>query len=881
MTNNDTDDIAAKRVFPEMSTGLPELDAVFTGVFPGDNIVFQVDSLNDYVPFTKPFADWAHREKRTLNYFRFADHPEILDAASGAHVYRLDPNEGFENFISAIFDVIEKTGKGACYVFDCLSDLAADWFSDRMLGNFFLLTCPYLYDYETATYFALLRNRHMAVATGAIHSTAQVVVDVFRQEETLYLHPQKVYKRHSETMYMLHRWEKGELTPVRRSSVTAEILASVPQAWLDFTMQETDVWTQNFFKAHEFLKKKESDATAVTAEAERLLLRQLLSMILSGEPRILELAERYFSLADIVAAGKRLIGTGRIGGKSVGMLLARTILLAADPAWRDRLEPHDSFFIGSDVFYTYLIQNGAWWHRRKLIKGEIPLSAADEVRPRMLGGAFPEEIVSQFRKILEYFGQSPIIVRSSSLLEDAYGNSFSGKYESVFCANQGTPAERLESFMNAVRTVYASTLTYEALAYRAHRGLLESDEQMALLVQRVSGGRYGSLFFPELAGVGFSFNPYVWSEEIDPAAGLVRLVFGLGTRAVDRHDDDYTRVISLSAPLRRPVAELSDAYKYSQRRLDLLDLEANALVTDEFKNVAARARGLPVDLFAVHDRAAEARARELKLEGAFSYALTFERILTVTDFVETMKRLLATLQGAYSYPVDVEFTVNFSAPDDYRINLLQCRPFQTKGDLVSLPLPKNIAPGKIVLKTRGPIIGTSLAERVERIIYVVPERYAALPAARAYELARLIGRLTHHPTAAAEGADRTIVLIGPGRWGTTTPALGVPVNFSEINTVRVICEVAKMHSGLVPDVSLGTHFFNDLVEADILYLGVYPDREGYIYNQEYLDSAPNRLAEILPDAAAWAEILRVIEPDKRGINLSADAVAQEAMLYVG
>ena len=262
--------------------------------------------------------------------------------------------------------------------------------------------------------------------------------------------------------------------------------------------------------------------------------------------------------------------------------------------------------------------------------------------------------------------------------------------------------------------------------------------------------------------------------------------------------------------------------------------------------------------------------------------LTFDRLLTQTDFIETMKRLLATLQVAYRYPVDVEFTANFSSSSDYRVNLLQCRPFQTKGDLVSLPLPKDIPAEKIILKTKGPIIGTSLAEGVERIIYVVPESYARLPQAKAYELARLIGRLTHLKPEADAGAEHTIVLIGPGRWGTTTPALGVPVNFSEINTVKVICEVAKMHAGLVPDVSLGTHFFNDLVEADILYLGVYPDREDYVYNQDFLESAPSRLTELLPDAAAWDNVLRVIDPGRhRSLNLSADAVEQEAVLYLG
>ena len=149
-------------------------------------------------------------------------------------------------------------------------------------------------------------------------------------------------------------------------------------------------------------------------------------------------------------------------------------------------------------------------------------------------GNFAKYIVDEFSEMLDYFGQSPIIVRSSSLLEDSYGNAFSGKYESVFCANQGPHHKRLQDFLSAIRTIYASSMSEKALRYRAQRGLLDDDEQMSLLVQRVSGVRYDGLFYPQVAGVGLSRNPYVWHECIDPNAGVIRLVFGLGTRAVDR-----------------------------------------------------------------------------------------------------------------------------------------------------------------------------------------------------------------------------------------------------------------------------------------------------------------------------------------------------------
>ncbi len=861
-----------------MSTGLKELDEVFQGVHPGDNIVFQVDSISDYIPFVHPFCVEAVREERELIYFRFADHNWLIPKDVKAHIYELNPNEGFENFISAIFDVIEKYGKGACYVFDCLSDLVADWYSDRMLGNFFMLTCPYLYDFETATYFALIRDHHMSIAIKAIHNTAQVIVDVYHKKNTIYLHPLKVYKRYSPTMYMLHEWKDHTFLPVSSSAVIAEIMTSLPQPWLDFTMQPLDIWTRTFAKASQVYQKSKNSADC--REQEDTLCTQLLRMAITREPELLKLAKVYLDLGDLVTIGKRMVGTGLIGGKSVGMLLARAILKKENPAWAELLEPHDSFFIGSDVFYSYLIQNGCWWLRRKLKKEKSFRDHSEQVRERLLHGSFPEEITAQFREMLDYFGQSPLIVRSSSLLEDAYGNSFSGKYESVFCANQGTPGERLDSLITAVRRVYASTLTYEALAYRAHRGLLERDEQMALLVMRVSGATYQSLYYPQLAGVGFSYNPFVWSKDIDPKAGMIRLVFGLGTRAVEKIDDDYTRLIALNAPFRSPAIDPENIKKYTQKRVDVLDLKANKQLTMDFEKVVKESPHIPLAIFASRDREMLRRAKAHGVKDIFSFYLNFAQLLQNTDFVENMRNMLACLQKAYNYPVDVEFTANFLDRTTYRINLVQCRPFQVKGEANVVEAPKNIDAKNLIFKTRGPVIGTSLATTIDRIIYVVPGEYSKLKLQECYALTRIMGRLTHLEE--QDGQEKKIIaLIGPGRWGTTTPALGVPVSFSDINTVSVLCEVAKMHEGLVPDVSLGTHFFNDLVETDILYLAIHPENNSSVFNEGFLEQAPNRLQELLPQGASWAPVIRVVEasPDSH-LFLHADAVGQEAVCFL-
>lgn len=861
-------------------SGVPGLDKMLTGVRLGDNVVLQIDSLDEYLGFVHPFSRAASKNKKPLIYFRFADHPAVVPQDANAQVIQLHPEAGFENFISEIFDTIEKSGKGAFYVFDCLSELVVDWYSDRMLGNFFMLACPYLFDFETVAYFALMRNDHTSLAIDAIHNTAQIVMDVYRHKDSVYVHPLKVDGRYSQTMYMLHRWQGEEFIPVTTSVTTAEILANIPQPWLDFSMQRRDVWSRSFLQAQEIVNTTPLEQRGAWKGSK--LFQRLLRMAVTRDPQLLKLTERYLDFADVVDIGKRMIGTGLIGGKSVGMLLARAILKKRDPRWPEKMEPHDSFFIGSDVFYTYLIENKCWWIRRELNNSDSPFPLAKKARDLILEGNFPRDIQDQFMEMLEYFGQSPIIVRSSSLLEDAYGNSFSGKYQSVFCANQGTPEERLKNFMSAVREVYASTMDEEALSYRAHWKLLDRDEQMALLVQRVSGAVYDGKFFPQISGVGFSFNPFVWNPEIDPHAGMLRMVFGLGTRAVERIDDDYTRIVALNAPNRRPESASEDIPKYVQRKMDLLDLKANRQVIMNFEEVIKEIQDFPVEIFASKDAEVERLQREAGQAGHPAWILTFDHLLEKTSFVEDMRHMLQVLQEAYEHPVDIEFTANFLNTQGYRINLVQCRPFQVKGNIMSVKTPRIIPAENVLLESRGPVIGSNVATTIDRVIYVSPEVYGKMKISDRYSVARLVGRLTHLK---GKKEKPVIMLIGPGRWATTTPALGVPVNFSEMSRAAVLCEVAAMHEGLVPEVSLGTHFFNDLVENDMLYFAVYPQKYNNVLNKEFFEKSTNQLTHLLPDAGALKTAVFVIDSgrlkDGMAICLNSDVLKQTVMCYFG
>jgi len=846
---------------PRATTGLPGLDAVLSGIEPGDNIVWEVDAIADYQEFVSPYVAAAQGAGRRLVYFRFANHPALLLPGPGVEQHDLDATRGFEAFVRNVHAAIETAGPGTLYVFDCLSHLAETWGSDQSLGNFFQLTCPRLLDLETVTYFGIYRDRHSAYAVEPIRGTTQFMLDVFRLEGRLYVRPVKVQYRSLDVMNTLHVRSADLFRPVKESAVLAPILSHTQWPRLQ-SDQRVGYWRRLFREADAVAEESREGRCAPERLAETLRrVRWALRVHRSG---IAGLVERYLKLEDFLALRDRMIGIGSVGGKTLGMLVARAILRERDPDLAARLEAHDSFFVGAEVFITYLVQNNIWWVREQQKKPESFLKGLEEGRQRILEGHFPAGILEQFQGMLDYFGESPYIVRSSSILEDARGNAFSGKYESVFVANRGSREQRKQGLLDAVRRVYASVLDEEALLYRKRRGLMESEERMALLIMRVSGAPNGRYYYPQAAGVGLSFNPFAWHKDIDPQAGVLRLVFGLGTRAVDRSDDDYTRLVALNAPARRPEADFDDVREHSQRRMDCLDLQEDRFVSLPFQDVIEQGPDFPLDLYL--SRAAQ------------NYPLiTFDRLLRETPVARDLRRMLEILESVYEHPVDIEFTLNFLGDGSYRIHLLQCRTFQIRREAAGMS-PHAQTTHTPLLAANGAVIGVSREQALSRIIYIVTDKYAALPERDRYAVARLIGKLNRLHSA----DDRGLMLIGPGRWGTHSPSLGIPVSFTEISRASVVCEVVAMHERLIPDVSLGTHFFNDLVEHDMLYVAYFPKKAGNSINEEWFCRAPNRLLELEAGAANLVEVVRVIDCGAAApsVWLRADTTEQEALVFI-
>jgi hypothetical protein len=449
-------------------------------------------------------------------------------------------------------------------------------------------------------------------------------------------------------------------------------------------------------------------------------------------------------------------------------------------------------------------------------------------------------------------------VRSSSLLEDRYGNAFAGQYDSVFCANRGPWEKRLNELLDAVRQVYSSSMSEQALCYRERRGLLAENEQMAILIMRVSGTMGGRYFHPHAAGVGLSVNPYPWNPRIDMHAGVIRLVAGLGTRAVDRADDDYTRLVALNAPDLRPENSFGAIARYAQRRMDALDLQENRVTSGTFGEIVRDQPDYPMDLFTT----CEDRGKP-----AF---LTFERLLKETPFVADLREILDQLQSAYRYPVEIEFALNVQPDETYRINLLQCRPLQVR----SVDGSKGIKPPKEqarLLSAQGAVIGPSRMTQIDRLVYVVQSQYGTMNQHERVEVARVVGAINK----ASVGCS--LLMLAPGRWGTRDPYLGLPVNFNEINQASALCEIVAMNESLIPDVSLGTHFLNELIEADMLYFALFPHREGNFLDEMDICSRPNQLTELVPGSEKFAGVIRVVIFNP-AVVLYADAENQKVVI---
>ena len=595
-------------------------------------------------------------------------------------------------------------------------------------------------------------------------------------------------------------------------------------------------------------------------------------------------AKKYIEIEDFLKMLNKTVGpaqgSGKFGGKTSGVVLAEKIIkeeMEKNDVLKDISFPR-SWFITSDTIINFVHYNDLdeAFHIKYLHPEQIRQDQPF-LEQVFKNSTFPHEIFEGFRRIIRDLEGKPIIVRSSSLLEDSFGAAFSGKYKSLFVPNTGTEEERLYSLMDAIAEVYASTFAPDPIEYRRERGLLDFSEEMGILIQEVVGKQVDNYFMPIFGGVAFSRNEFSWSPRIRCEDGMIRLVPGLGTRAVDRVGNDYPILVSPNRPKLRVNALVSERVQYSPKYMDVINLESGAIETvDAIEIFKKYSEDFPkleqiVSIYKDGNLVEPTIMTNFEKE---DLVITYSNLFEKTNFLENMKIIMKILEEKIETPVDVEF-----ASDGDKLYILQCRPQSQGRGIERKPIPSNI-PNENKIFSANKYITSAQIENIEYVVYVVPEAYTNLKSSEEMQkIATIVNELNK------KLPKRKFILMGPGRWGSRGDIkLGVPVKYGDINNTSLLVEIAKEKGDYTPELSFGTHFFQDLVEAEIRYLPLYPDQPNTIFNEDLLVNSKNHLSEIVPSYKDYRDVIHIIKTSDllSGGNLSVimDGEAEQALGFL-
>ncbi len=604
----------------------------------------------------------------------------------------------------------------------------------------------------------------------------------------------------------------------------------------------------------------------------------LIRRFFSDQLEFINITKRFVDIADFADLARRMIfpvgSHGKLGGKSAGLFLSKHIIdkYKHENELFETIRTPKTWYITSDTMILFMDYNNL----EDIL--EQKYKTIEEIRkeyPHVIQlfktSHFPPHILQGLSMALDDFGDHPLIVRSSSLLEDRLGAAFSGKYKSLFISNQGDKQEKLQSLTDAIAEVYASTLGPDPIEYRSNKGLLDFHEEMGIMIQEVVGQQIGDYFFPSYAGVAFSRNEFVWSPRIKGDDGLARIVPGLGTRAVDRIGDDYPIMIAPGKPDLRTNITIEEIIRYSPRYIDVINLKKNKFETVElsavFKQYGHIYPGIE-QIVSVYQQNHLIKANRLMTDfSKEDLIVTLDGIFKDTPFIKRLHSILKTLEKELKGPVDIEF-----AADGKNFYLLQCRPQSHADTAAPAKIPKNLSKDNIIFSANK-FVSNGLVKNICYLVYVSPENYARLSELKSMkEVGRAVSKLNKALP------SRKFILLGPGRWGSRGDIkLGVSVTYSDINNTAALIEIARKSGDYVPDLSFGTHFFQDLVEANIYYLPLYPDEKRNIFRDDFFENSDNALQQFAPEFAHLDNVVKVIDVKPKRFKLLMNAESNHAL----
>ena len=518
------------------------------------------------------------------------------------------------------------------------------------------------------------------------------------------------------------------------------------------------------------------------------------------------------------------IGNGSLGGKGRGLAFMGTLVAGHPRLDDDRICVNipRTVVICTDIFDEFMERNGLY-----------PIALSDSSDAEILAaferGVLPEALLDDLLALFDVVAH-PIAVRSSGVLEDAHYQPFAGVYATYMVPRVSDKQAMLAMLRSAIKAVYASVFFKDSKAYMTATQNLIDQEKMAIVLQEVVGSEHGQYFYPTLSGVARSINFYPVGEE-KPEDGVAKVALGLGAYIVDggkslRFCPAYPHNIL-------QLSELRTVLREGQKEFFALDLSmlGQAPETDTEYNI----RHLPVAAandpetlrYAFSTLSLEDQRLTPGSTGAGRHVVTFSNILEYDAFplARVISDLLRIGSRGMGRPVELEYAMDIREGKAY-FYLLQIRPIVDVSEETELT-PDDLSRPALISSTS--VLGNGMVEDVHYILYVRSDRFDAL---RSRDIAAEIGNINEQLTARGE----SYVLVGPGRWGSSDPALGIPVKWSHISGAKAVVECGLEDFRV--DASEGTHFFQNLTSFGVGYFTIRPYQGDGTFDEARLNALP-------------------------------------------
>ena len=523
------------------------------------------------------------------------------------------------------------------------------------------------------------------------------------------------------------------------------------------------------------------------------------------------------------------IGRGSLGGKGRGLAFIDSIIKKnpiCDNFDGVTLSIPRTVVLCTDVFDEFMESNGLY----PLALSDIP---DDQILARFLEAKLPERLREDFLALFDVVDK-PLAIRSSSLLEDSHYQPFAGIYSTYMIPHIEDREKMLRLLTDAIKGVYASVFYADSKAYMTATSNVIDQEKMAVIIQEVVGAEHDGYYYPSFSGVGRSLNYYPINDE-KAEDGVAEVAVGLGKYIVDgglslrfspRHPDKVLQTSTLDLALRDTQTRLYG--------LNMREVDSNFTVDDGFNIAKIKVQDAAetgsmkymVSTFDYRDQV----IRDSEW-GDGRRVVTFANVLQhkVYPLAEMIDFMLTTGSEAMNRPVEIEFAgmINVNETGNGQLYWLQIRPIIDRKDLLDESV-LSIPDDRVILKSNT-ALGHGNIENVDTIVYVRPENFSSFNNPL---IAREIEKINRQYTERGEG----YILVGPGRWGSSDTALGIPVKWPHISSARLIVESSLSNYRREP--SQGTHFFQNLTSFGVGYFTINPSSHDGVYDIDYLDSCP-------------------------------------------